>query len=266
MPFPSSPREIYDSNPLDQVICQIRYPTILAISTTSPAQFQDAIRSAYPLYEEQKNPIVPPGIGLPKEIAELIAAAPVPLMPQLPVHHFLTESESRQISLSQEFIAVTEHQYRRWEDFQKEVKFAEQVLHSTYTPAFYNSVGLRYIDVLIRGDLGLSDTPWSELFNPAFIGMLGDCNLADDMEELQVESLLGIPDVEQGKVHLKHGLAKIESIEEQVYVIDADFHTNRRSESDDIFEALDKFSKCAGAIFRWAASEKLRSALGPTKI
>ena len=134
------------------------------------------------------------------------------------------------------------------------------ILHST------NRVGLRYIDVLVRGKLGLSDTPWSELLNSSFIGMLGDCDMADDMQELQVDSLLTIPDVEQGQVRLRHGLARDDTGDEQVYVIDADFHTNRRCEADDVFNALDKFNRWGGCLFRWAASDRLRTALGPTKI
>lgn len=266
MSFPHTSREIYSTNPLEQVICQIRYPAVLIISASSPAQFQDSIRSSYPLYEVQKNPTVQPPAGVPKEIADLLTAVPFPAVPQLSEHHFLAESRARQISLTQNFIAVTEYQYSRWEDFRKEVKLAEQVLRETYTPAFYNRVGLRYIDVLDRGKVGLSDTPWSELFNSSFIGMLGDCAIAGDVQELQVESLLRIPDVENGKVRLRHGLTKAEPDSKQVYFIDADFYTDQRSESDDVFNALDKFNKWGGDLFRWATSDKLRTALGPTRI
>jgi uncharacterized protein (TIGR04255 family) len=46
MTFPEdSPRVIYGRNPLEQVICQIRFPTILKIDTELPAAFQEQIRS-----------------------------------------------------------------------------------------------------------------------------------------------------------------------------------------------------------------------------
>ena len=176
MLFSSSPREIYRVNPLDQVICQIRYPSILSITATSPAQFQDAIRSNYPLYEEQKNSILLPA-GTPKEITDLLAKTPLSSIAQPPEHHFLAESRAKQISLAQSFIAVTEHQYGRWEGFREEIIRAECVLRETYAPAFYNRVGLRYIDVIVRSKLGLSDTPWSQLFNSTFIGMEGSAKL-----------------------------------------------------------------------------------------
>ena len=266
MPFPRSLREIYSANPLDQVICQLRYPDILTISTSSPAQFQDLIRSLYPLYEAQKPTIVQPPPGVPKEVADLFSAVPLPPIPQLSEHHFLAESRTRQISLTQNFIAVSELQYSRWEKFREEIKLAEQVLRETYFPAFYNRVGLRYIDVLDKSKLGLADTPWSELFNSSFIGMLGDSNIADDLQELQVATLLTISDVVNGKVRLRHGLKKSEPDGEQVYIIDADFYTDQRSDSDAAFNALDKFNKWGGDLFRWAISDKLRSALEPTRI
>ncbi len=264
MPFPSSPREIYSVNPLNEVVCQIRFPAVLEISATTPVQFQNAIRNTYPWYEEQKSPGSLPPVGLPKEVADLLATMPFPPINQSPEHHFLTEDRSRRISLTQEFIAVVEQQYVMWEDFQNEVQLAEQVLRDTYTPAFYNRVGLRYVDVLIRDEIGLPDTPWSELLNSKFIGILGDREVADDVRESQVTALLSIPDVIQGQVLLKHGLARTETGNEQVYVIDADFHTNRRSEPDDVFEALERFNKWGGYLFRWATSEKLRDALGRT--
>ena len=266
MLFPSTPREIYSVNPLEQVICQIRYPSILSVTATSPAQFQDAIRSDYPLYEESKNPIIQLPAGVPKEITDLLAKTPLSPIAHPTEYHFLAESRARRISLTQSFVAVTEHQYRQWEDFRKEVILAERVLRETYAPTFYNRVGLRYVDVIIRSKLGLSDTPWSKLFNSTLIGMLNDPNLAGNVQELQVESLLSIPDVEQGRVKLRHGLASAKNDKEQVYLIDADFYTEKRSEPDDVLRALDKFNKLGGNFFRWATSGELRDALGPTRI
>ena len=266
MLFPSSPREVYEANPLDQVICQIRYPAILAISANSPDRFQDSIRKAYPLYEEQRPPVFAPPAGMPKQVADLLASVPVPQLPQNRGHHFLTDSRARQVSLTQDFVAVTDHQYARWEDFREEVRHAEQTLREIYSPAFYTRVGLRYVDVLDRSQLGLSGTPWAELLAPTFIGMLGDSVFANHLGELQVDSLLRIPGEEQGQLHLRHGLARSGDTDEQVYLIDADFYTDRRSDSDDIFRALDKFNKLGGNLFRWATSEKLRVALGPTPI
>ncbi|MCX6020148.1 MAG: TIGR04255 family protein, partial [Chloroflexi bacterium] len=70
MLFPDSERVIYGRNPLVEVICQIRFPTILRISEGNLSDFQDKIRIEYPLYGIQ-----PPEINnadAPPELASLM--------------------------------------------------------------------------------------------------------------------------------------------------------------------------------------------------
>ena len=261
MPFPFSEREVYEVNPLNEVICQIRYPTILKVAAERPFEFQDAIRDAYPLYEERT-----PSTGLPPQLQEgigqLMAALPLPVPPGLREHHFFTEDRARSISLTQEFIAVIESNYTRWENFRGSIRKAEGTFHQKYQPAFYQRVGLRYVDVLARNKFGMSDVPWSCLLNQSLMGMLGDSILNQEVRELTTEVLLSIPNVEDGYVRIKHGLATDQSSNEQVYLIDSDFFTNRRSDSDGALHDLDIFNRLGGYLFRWATTPKLRNALG----
>ncbi len=53
MPFPEVQRVIYRKNPLEQVICQFRFPAILRIDTETPADFQERIRNDFPQFAEQ---------------------------------------------------------------------------------------------------------------------------------------------------------------------------------------------------------------------
>ena len=261
MPFPSSPREIYKVNPLNEVICQLRYPAILKISGQKPFEFQDKIRGTYPIYEE-KNGLAKLSSALPKELSALLAAVPIQPPGESLEHHFSTEDQSRSITLTQEFVAITEKHYGRWEDFCASIQSAESVLYQIYNPNYYVRIGLRYVDVLERSSSQLSDTPWSELLNPAFISMLGEVEIASDVEELQIETLLNIPDVENGRVKIKHGLARNQETTEQVYLIDADFHSTGRNDTDGAIRDLERFNRWAGYLFRWATSDKLRMALG----
>ena len=261
MLFPSSDREVYEVNPLNEVICQIRYPTILKVAADRPFEFQDAIRGAYPLYEEKT-----PSLGLPSQlqegIAQLMAALPLPVPPGLREHHFFSENRLRSISLTQDFIAVIDNNYTQWEDFQGSIRKAEETFYEIYQPSFYQRVGLRYLDVLDRAEFGMRDVSWPQLLNPSLIGMLGDKTLDGEIQELTTEVLLAIPDVKDGFVRIKHGLAIAQSSNEQVYLIDSDFYTNRRSDSDGAFHDLDIFNRLGGYLFRWATTPKLRSALG----
>ena len=266
MPFPETPREIYDVNPLNEVICQLRFPPILKIVSETPSQFQDAVRAKYSTYSTNSNP---PGLGLsglglqmPPEIADALKSVPLFAMGGVAEHHFSVDDESRLISLAQEFIALTDRQYSRWEGFRAELVSMTEVFSQVYEPGPFNRIGLRYVDVLMRSRFGMPDTAWSEFLNPSFIGLLGDQHVANDVRDLVVDCTLTIPDVEGGRVHIKHGLRRTENENEQVYLIDADFHTSRRSDKNGVFEILDKFNQWSGRLFRWATTERLRDSLG----
>ena len=59
--FSNQPRKIYRRNQLIEVICQLRFPEILKIEAHEPADFQDAIRQAYPQYGKKLEPLPPRG-------------------------------------------------------------------------------------------------------------------------------------------------------------------------------------------------------------
>ena len=262
MPFPPSNREVYRKNPLDEVICQLRFPTILQVATENPAQFQNAIRHKYPLYNREG----PLSAGLPKEIADILAAVPVPMGLQQSEHRFLTEDESRIITLTQDFIAIAEKEYSSWESCRTEVGNAESAFREIYQPSFYSRIGLRYRDVVDRNELGLEDCPWSELLNPHIAGVLGADDLKDEPQDIRTQSLIRLPEVPGGFVRLSHGLSQRPEERTQVYLIDADFYTEERSELDDAFAKLDSFNEIAGRLFRWAVTDRLRNALEPSRI
>jgi uncharacterized protein (TIGR04255 family) len=67
-------------------------------------------------------------------------------------------------------------------------------------------------------------------------------------------------------VRIQHGLTRTPDGDKQVYVIDSDFYTAEKTELDDAFQKLDIFNRWGGRLFRWAISDTLRDALGPTKV
>ena len=47
MLFSDHPRTHYRNAPAHEVICQLRFPSILTINTVEPADFQEAIRAEF---------------------------------------------------------------------------------------------------------------------------------------------------------------------------------------------------------------------------
>jgi uncharacterized protein (TIGR04255 family) len=113
MPFPTFERVSYKKNPLAQVICQLRYPAILRISAETPIEFQENIRKQYPLYKE-KNELAATSIDV---IAQLPPGASINAKPST-AYEFSSADKGWVLSLTKDFLALTAHNYERWEDFE----------------------------------------------------------------------------------------------------------------------------------------------------
>ncbi len=259
LPFPDSKRVIFNKNPLAEVICQLRFPPVLEIVSKDPADFQNDIRGEYPLYVREE------AAGLPKEVADLLGRLPIPRAVDEVTHKFSTEDGGRTISLTREFVAVTEKAYRHWEGFRHEVDQAKVALEKWYKPAFYSRLGLRYRDVIRRSDMGIEDEPWESLVKPAVIGLLGEPGIRDKIRNANCVTLVDLSDhIPGGVARIQNGLASQDG--EEVYVVDVDFFTEERSPSDGVVGVLDGFNRLAGNLFRWAITPKLHAALDPSDV
>ncbi len=263
MLFPESERVLYKSNPLVEVICQLRFPTILRIREGQLADFQDRIRKDYPGYSEQEPSFgLPP--QLPKEFTAIIEQMKIPL--GLISHRFSTKDLQRFISLRDEFMALAETKYERWESFREEVVKAESALKEVYDPAFYSRIGLRYRDIISRRRLGLTNVGWQDLLEPHIIAELGDKEVSGAISRIQTQAVIKISEIPNGQITLNHGLIKPSGSDEECYVIDADFSVEKKEGLDEPFKTLDRFHWLAGRLFRWAITERLHNAMEPRAI
>jgi uncharacterized protein (TIGR04255 family) len=263
VPFPESPRVIYKKNPLVEVICQIRFPPILRITSGGVADFQEKLRERYPLYELQEQPF--DLAGVPKDLVSFMEQ----LFPKTPgprTHKFLTEDSKRFISLSQDFMALSIANYTRWEYLRDQIVTAEAALRGIYKPAFYSRVGLRYRDVLSPIKLGFGSTEWDKLVGKHILGELGDPSVGKAVRNIRTQCVIELKELTGGRVTITHGLYKDVQSGETCYLIDADFAVERKEATDEVFTILDKFNRLAGRLFRWAITENLHNALEPESI
>lgn len=256
MSFPESKRIVFAENPLVEVICQLSFPSILAIAAEAPVAFQEAIRAEYPQYSRVD------GIGnYPPEIANIIAALPVPVPLDSVTHRFASADGTTTVSLGREFVAVATNSYTEWHGLRREIERAKAALEEIYRPAFYTRVGLRYRDVIDRTRLGLTDVAWPELLTPAILGPLGaDESVRSGVDVARGEARVALAEPPGAFVNLSHGL--VEQSGGHQYLVDADWYSNERSDAGDVLQLLDAFNRQAGDLFRWTISDRLRDALG----
>jgi uncharacterized protein (TIGR04255 family) len=262
MSFPEVPRVIYDKNPLEEVICQVQFPTILKIGTHPPAEFQDSVREAYPLLTEK--PSVDITADLPSPIANLLAKG-WPFGPAGAAFDFSSADGFWTVALTRAFLALTTRRYERWEEFKEHLKGPLQALTEHYSPAFFTRVGLRYRDIIRRSALGLEGVRWKDLLCPHIAGVLASPDAAEDVEHTAHEIVILLPDG-LSRVRAHHGLVQDAETKEACYLIDCDFFLDQRTEITDALARLDFLNYQGRLFFRWCITNRLHEAMGPRPI
>jgi uncharacterized protein (TIGR04255 family) len=256
MPFPESPRVLYDLNPLVEVVCQVRFPTVLRVASQQPAAFQDRIRAAFPIFTQQ---VTAPVQGLPPQLASLVGSA---LAGSATAYEFASEDGVWKLGLTRDFLALTSTKYTEWADFRQRLEAPLAALVAEYQPTFFQRIGLRYRDVIVPDTLGLAGVPWSELLRAEVAGELGSDlePITHAMRELVVE----LPE-RRGNVRVVHGL-DLDPQNLRCYVIDCDFFTDAKVGTNEALSVLDKFNGHAGSLFRWCIQPRLSAALRPRSV
>jgi uncharacterized protein (TIGR04255 family) len=261
MPFPDSPRVIYATNPLEEVICQLKFPPILRIDSELPAGFQDRLRQDYPVLLENLGI---QQLNLPPQIAKLIGND-FPGIPGGRVYQFASTDGIWKVGLSRDFVALSTLRYARWEEFKSRLNALVIALVDQYRPAFLARIGLRYRDVIRRSQFGLSEAPWTDLLATHILGELADANVAPSIQLTTRNTLFALPEAE-GRVRMIHGLVQFTGSVEKCYSIDSDFFTEQRAEVGNVFDILNVFNRQAGKLFRWCITKQLHEALGPQRL
>jgi len=262
MPFPTSRRVIYRKNPLDQVICQLRFPPILRIDAEIPAGFQEKIRKQYPLFRDKADG----QIQLPEEIVHQI---PTEMLNAFftsgnRAYEFASEDELWIVSLTRDFLALTSNRYERWEQFKEKLDICLESLIGEYSPAFFSRIGLRYQNVIRKKALELTGANWADLLEPYIASELASPQ-SDVIEAIKgtQHTVLANLEGEHMQVKIVHGLVEDKKTKEPCYLIDNDLFINHKTEINDAGEILTYFNRTNRHLFRWCIKDKLHSAMEP---
>lgn len=260
--FSSESRCIYRSNQLAEVICQLRFPEILSISTTVPAEFQEAIRSEFPLYTQRKEMPAPKLTGTPGSIS---------LQKQEPVtnYQFASADGAWRVNLTSKFISLSCTRYTCWEDFARRLDKPLAAFIKIYKPAFFDRVGLRYLNFISRSALDLEGVPFAELIAPCYLGPMGE----EDVNEAacsrsSVDAEVGIRGGCRVKLHAGPGMVKRngQPDKELKFIFDQDLFMAGQVPVNLSAGALQTLHSQAYAIFRGAITDKLHEAMDPKSL
>ena len=245
------PRVHYRRAPAHEVICQLRFPTILSINQVEPADFQESIRETFPQYARRQD----------------LPAAPKGQVPQ-PVtnYHFLSEDGQWKLNLTKDFIALSTLRYPGWEEFARHLDQPLASFIRLYKPAYFQRVGLRYINLFSRARLGLEGTPWRELFAPSYLGPLQE-EAEDRLQSWGCDMTVKLDSSSRARIHAGLGRLQAKNTAPQdpevKFILDLDLSMGDQLPCTLAAGALETLHIHGGQIFEGAVTDRLREAMEP---
>ena len=258
MLFSDNSRYSYVRSPLVETICQLRFPTILSIASAEPARFQEAIRADFPRYAARQEPQPP-----------RVVNGKLEQTPPITNYNFISADGRWKVNLTKDFIALSTLSYTRWEDFAQKLDRVLALFIQIYQPAFFERVGLRYVNAFSRSRLGLQDLLWDDLINSPFIGLLSEPDVDETATtKCSLDAEMSLGDQRRLKLHAGPGLlGDGKKDPEPKFILDGDFSVlGKEIPISRIAGDLDDLHDYAVRLFNAAITPELHNAMGPTPI
>ena len=170
---------------------------------------------------------------------------------------------------SSKFISLTCNRYTSWEDFAKKLDKPLAAFIRIYQPAFYERVGLRYLNIISRAQLELADVPFRELISPCYLGPLSEEDVSEAAStRCSIDCDLGLRGGCRVKIHAGPGMVKRNGQEDREvkFIFDQDLYMPGQVPINLSAGALQTLHSQAFAIFRGAIRDTLHEAFEPEEI
>ena len=257
MPFPKIERVKYRKSPLENVICQLRFPPILSIDSEMPYLFQERIREEFPNFEEKLE--IQQEVDINNKVIN-----PLAKLTPIKNYEFSSINNMWKINLTRTFMSISTKQYSTWEEMLKWLEKPLSALNGIYKPAYFTRVGLRYIDIFCRSKLGLENSDWSELIQPYCLGMLGS-EVAESLTEMSnIYEILC--DDKSSRISIKTDLVRRVDTNEQGFAIDSDVYTLDTIRIEDLTQKLEYLHERSSRLLRFVITDKLHQRMEPENI
>ena len=252
-------RCVYAKNQLAEVICQLRFPEILSINTITPAEFQEVIRGEYPQYSSILETQPPKLTGTPGNMQ---------LLNQTPTvnYQFMSVDGAYRVNLTQKFISLSCTNYTNWESFAKRLDGPLAAFIRIYKPAYFDRIGIRYLNFISREDLGLVGTPFNELLEAPYLGILADPIIPENTtQRSSVDAESSIRGGCHVKLHAGPGFVKKNGQQQKEikFIFDQDLYMGGNIPLNMSAGALETLHSQAYPIFRNAITDTLHNAMEP---
>ena len=257
--FSTEPRVTYRKNQLGEVICQLRFPEILLIGAKPPVEFQEAIRADYPGYSSRMEAPAPKLTGVPGNLS-------LQNQPAVVNYQFLSADGLWRVNLTPKFISLATSRYTTWEDFAAKLDKPLAAFIQIYKPAYFERIGLRYVNFFSRKALGLESTPYRDLIASRYLGVMDDDQVIEQsVGKSAVDAEIAVRGGCRVKLHAGPGQVHRggKSDGEVKFIFDQDLYMPGKIAPNLSAPALQTLHAQAWSIFRDAITDELHDAMEP---
>lgn len=258
--FSTEPRVTYRKNQLGEVICQFRFPEILLIGAKPPVEFQEAIRSDYPGYSSRMETPAPKVTGSPGNLT-------LQNQPAVINYQFLSADGAWRVNLTAKFISLATSRYTTWEDFAAKLDKPLAAFIRIYKPAYFERIGLRYVNFFSRKALGIESTPYRDLIAGRYLGVMDDEQIMEqNVGKSAVDAEIAVRGGCRVKLHAGPGQVRRgnKTDGEVKFIFDQDLYMPGKIAPNLAAPALQTLHANAWSIFRDAITDELHDAMEPT--
>ncbi len=229
-------------SPLSEVICQVKFPPILKIGAEKPVNFQDQIRHLFPEYKEE--------YFIPLNIETSASDENIMPLKTPKLYHFLNIEDKMQVTLSQDFVALSTQKYSHWQDFSRNFKLIEQAFFNEYKLSYINWLGLRFINRITCENSGCGNL--SELLN-LFRDELTCLFKTDAWQEPQEMIFQATINDLNAKLNFRFGYSREK--DEPFFLVDLDNFEDQKMDASNLGEKIEKYHDTIYRAFRWCLKD-----------
>lgn len=239
--------------PLREVICQVKFPTILRIAHEEPADFQERIRERFPVLDIERQVIVETEGKKPEARADVRSL----------IFRFCDRKEedaTRTVSLAPDFYSLSVTAYQSWPHFADHLEYVAEAAQEVYKIPYATRIGLRYINVLDEafsdsGDFGeVFDLLRGELIAMLKTGVIS----APDLAIHRIRTAAN-----DGRFSFQYGLTHRGTPPKPQFLLDFDYYAEGELELDDLISRCEGYHQHIYNAFRWCIAEGKLSIFQP---
>jgi len=241
--FPPKPDVQLENSPLVEVICQARFPPILRIATEEPSEFQEQIRSTFPLVELEHAFFVRiPGPG---------AKGSPAAEPQTRTYRFRTVDGHTAISLATDFFALSTDHYSHWEAFARLLSLTHEAVQHVYRPSYATRIGLRYVNRLSPVNTGCGTA--AELFDILRPELTQQSRSEAWSDPIEMRGRLVLTS-DEAKLTLGTGYGVEEG--QPFFLLDFDYFEEGQLDLNELVDRCSRYNDVIYRAFRWCVRDE----------